>query len=91
MKISLSLEGANVVIEIRDFGIGMPKNILNNLFRMDSPTTRQGTSGEKGTGYGMPLVREYLQMMNGSIEVFSQEVDTSDFVRGTQVILRLPH
>lgn len=90
IKISLEVTEEHISVEIRDYGIGMPKNILSNIFRMDSPTTRQGTGGEKGTGYGMPLVREYLQMMEGSIEVYSKEVSTPDFARGTRVVIRLP-
>ncbi|WP_347358405.1 HAMP domain-containing sensor histidine kinase [Bdellovibrio sp.] len=79
-----------VVIEIRDYGIGIPKEILANIFNLNSQTTRPGTQGEKGTGYGMPLVREYLQMMDGTIEVFSSEETSSSAQSGTHVILKLP-
>lgn len=79
-----------VIIEIRDYGIGIPKEILANIFNLNSQTTRPGTQGEKGTGYGMPLVREYLQMMDGTIEIFSNEETTSTDPSGTKVILRMP-
>lgn len=81
---------SEVVIEIRDYGIGIPKEILANIFNLNSQTTRPGTQGEKGTGYGMPLVREYLQMMDGTIEVFSSEETSSCASSGTRVILKLP-
>lgn len=81
---------SEVIIEIRDYGIGIPQDILANIFSLSSQTTRPGTQGEKGTGYGMPLVREYLQMMEGSIEIFSNEETTSATQSGTRVILKMP-
>lgn len=88
--ISVYTDCAHAVVEVRDHGIGMPKEILRNLFRVDVETSRTGTNGEKGTGYGMPLVQEYLKMMNGDLEVFSEESDLPDFPKGTLAIVRLP-
>lgn len=81
---------SEVVIEIQDYGIGIPPEMLGQLFNINFPTSRPGTQGEKGTGYGMPLVREYLQMMDGSIEVHSRQEGSSATPKGTRVILRLP-
>ncbi|WII71442.1 HAMP domain-containing sensor histidine kinase [Bdellovibrio sp. 22V] len=81
---------SEVVIEIQDYGIGIPTAILGQIFNINAQTTRVGTQGEKGTGYGMPLVREYLQMMNGTIEITSHETATSGKPRGTRVVLKLP-
>lgn len=90
IEISVHSSCTHAVVEIRDYGVGMPKRILKNLFRVDVATTRTGTNGEKGTGYGMPLVHEYLKMMNGNLEVFSEETDLPDFPRGTLIVVRLP-
>ncbi len=78
------------VIEIQDYGIGMPENLLQKIFSLDSATTRVGTHGEKGTGYGMPLVKEYLTMMGGSIHISSQEAAIPTHPRGTKVVLKIP-
>ena len=90
IEISVHSDCANAVVEVRDHGIGMPKKILKNLFRVDVATSRTGTNGEKGTGYGMPLAHEYLKMMNGNLEVFSEETDLPDFPKGTLVVVHLP-
>ncbi|WP_413613228.1 sensor histidine kinase [Bdellovibrio sp. HCB-110] len=82
--------GDQVIIEIQDYGIGIPEHILGQIFNLNAQTTRTGTQGEKGTGYGMPLVKEYLQMMDGTIEIFSQEAATHNQPRGTRVVLKLP-
>ncbi len=88
--ISIYSDCAQAVVEVRDYGIGMPKDILENLFRVDAATSRAGTGGEKGTGYGMPLAQEYLKMMNGNLEIFSEETDLPDFPKGTLAVVRLP-
>ncbi len=79
-----------VIVEIQDFGVGMPQILLDQIFNVNVPTTRSGTLGEKGTGYGMPLVKEYLQMMGGSIEISSHEETTSSNLQGTTVRLSFP-
>jgi signal transduction histidine kinase len=78
------------VVEIQDYGIGIPEELLEQIFNLNSPTTRIGTQGEKGTGYGMPLVKEYLQMMGGSIDISSHENPTANHSQGTKVSLRFP-
>jgi len=79
-----------VVIEIQDYGVGIPKEILENIFSINAKTNRPGTLGEKGTGYGLPLVKEYLQMMQGKIEITSVEQATKDEPQETRVKLTLP-
>ncbi len=61
------------VIEVVDHGIGMPQEILENIFKEDAKVSRKGTSSEKGTGFGMPLVRRYVEKSSGEIKVESTE------------------
>lgn len=90
-KILLSTEkqGENVILSIRDFGVGMPKNILNDIFDITKATTRQGTDGEFGTGFGMPLVKKFMMAYNGKIEISSIEQKSDREVHGTEVKLFL--
>ena len=80
----------SVIIEIQDYGIGIPADILANLFSVNYNTSRAGTFGETGTGYGLPLVKEYLQLMGGAIEISSREKDHDGIKRGTLVRLHMP-
>jgi signal transduction histidine kinase len=66
-----------VTIIIRDEGIGMPKDILKNLFDQNKQVSRKGTQGETGTGYGMPLMKTFIGEFGGAVEVSSIE-KTSD-------------
>ena len=60
-------------ITVSDNGIGMPAQILSKLFDPDKHTSRAGTQGESGTGFGMPIVKSSVELCGGSIEVRSKE------------------
>jgi signal transduction histidine kinase len=64
-----------VQLQVKDSGIGIPAEILENLFSPKKKTSRVGTGGERGSGFGMPLVREYLESMGGKISVVSVSSD----------------
>lgn len=65
--------------EIADTGIGMSQEFLEHVFE---PFTREasvaGTIG--GTGLGMPIVKQLVELMGGSIEVSSKLNEGSTFV-----------
>ncbi len=82
------------VIEVIDDGIGMPPEILENLFEENAKVSRSGTCSEKGTGFGMPLVKRYVEKNSGTIEVESSERQESQdgcTEGGTTVRLRFPN
>lgn len=90
--IALAVKGECVDIVVRDFGIGIPANILNNLFRMDKTTSRPGTAGERGTGFGMPIVKSVVEKIGGTIEVHSRTREDSDdpgVITGTTFVVQL--
>jgi two-component system sensor histidine kinase/response regulator len=82
--------GAEVRVSVIDHGVGMPAAALHNLFRTDEPTSRPGTAGELGTGFGMPLVKHYVELFGGSIRVESRDEEASPEAHGTTVHLFLP-
>ena len=59
-------------ISLHDNGIGMSPEIIDNLFKPNFQIKRYGTSGEKGTGLGLILVKDFLERNNGSIWVASE-------------------
>ena len=79
-----------VKLSVKDEGIGMPEKILENLFNLEVSTSRNGTNGEFGTGFGMPLVKTYVEAFDGEIEVFSTEKSNSCPTSGTTVVITLP-
>ena len=67
----------STVIEIQDFGDGIPEDILENLFDPSKVTSRSGTSGEAGTGFGSLQVKKYTELFGGKVEVESKVGDDS--------------
>jgi signal transduction histidine kinase len=75
-------------IAIIDRGLGIPLDLQSRLFSSSEKTSRVGTEGEKGTGFGLPIVHAYMNLYGGSIEVESKckEVHSND--HGTRFTLK---
>lgn len=90
-RISLEVAdlGKEVRLTVRDDGIGMSAELLADLFHPERPTSREGTAGELGTGFGMPLVKQYIDLFGGRIVVESAEENDAARPHGTSVHLFL--
>jgi signal transduction histidine kinase len=64
-------KGSKIKITIKDYGVGIPAKLLEHLFDSKKNATRIGTQGERGTGFGMPIVKRFVEINNGTIEVTS--------------------
>jgi len=58
-------------IRVEDEGIGIPDNKLTTLFTSEEIVSTPGTAKEKGTGLGLRLCHDLIQISNGKIEVKS--------------------
>ncbi|MBE0663840.1 MAG: PAS domain S-box protein [Bacteroidales bacterium] len=75
-----SHNGNHVQFEIKDNGIGMNKDIICKLFRIDMKVSSQGTEGEPSSGLGLILCKEFIEKHGGKIWVESNlDVGTSFF------------
>lgn len=75
-KISLSAKATDnkfVEILIEDSGIGMNKNLLDHLFRIDTKTNRRGTEGEPSSGLGLIICKDLIEKQGGKLGVESKE------------------
>ncbi|KPL21479.1 MAG: hypothetical protein AMS23_09270 [Bacteroides sp. SM1_62] len=79
VRIFCEQNDSEITISIEDTGIGMSEKQLDNLFRLDSNVTMPGTSEEKGTGLGLILCKEFVDMHNGKIWAFSKPKEGSTF------------
>ncbi|MBN1199656.1 MAG: HAMP domain-containing histidine kinase, partial [Bacteroidales bacterium] len=64
---------------ITDTGIGIPPTMVDQLFRIDSKVRRDGTSNETGTGLGLILCKEFVELNGGRIWVESVEEKGTTF------------
>lgn len=56
-----------IMIAVKDDGIGMSKDIIDNLFRIDVNVSRPGTDGEASNGLGLLLCNEFVKKNGGKI------------------------
>lgn len=68
-----------VTISVQDTGVGMSKEKLDTLFRIDTNTSTDGTEHEKGTGLGLLVVYEFVLANGGTINVSSMPGEGSKF------------
>ena len=85
VTISVEDRGDDVKVTVADSGVGMDEDKLKSLFRIDEAQSENGTDGEQGTGLGLILCKEFVDMHNGTISV------TSQLESGTEFSFTLPH
>ena len=78
-------ENDGVLLTVKDSGIGMTDALLNDLFVVNRATSRKGTDGEKGTGYGMLLIKKFVDLYKASITITSRDETAYPQDHGTTV------
>jgi signal transduction histidine kinase len=69
-----------VVVSVKDNGIGMNKETLSGLFKIDSGISISGTEGELGTGLGLIICNDFIEKNLGEIWVESEPNKGSTFL-----------
>jgi PAS domain S-box-containing protein len=70
--ISADKKPSELMISISDNGIGIKKEVIGKLFRIDETYIAPGTQDEKGTGLGLILCKEFIEKHGGKIWVESE-------------------
>ncbi len=70
--ISSKKDKGEVVISIRDAGIGIPSSIRRKLLDARSHVSTNGTNGEKGSGLGLKICNEIIQSNGGWMNIESK-------------------
>ncbi len=84
ISITATQPGPDVQYCIRDNGIGMSEKIMSTVFSVDKSKRQLGTDGEKGTGLGLVLCKEFVEQHGGRIWLESEPG------KGTKVFFTLP-
>ncbi|GEM_PF-1404292 len=79
ISINISEQPGKYEVSVSDTGIGISKENINKLFRIDVPFSEYGTEKEKGSGLGLILCKESVEKHNGEIWVESEEGKGSTF------------
>jgi len=79
IKVTAKKIGDQVEIMVSDDGVGIKKEIVAKLFKIDEYHSTKGTEKETGTGLGLVLCREFVEKNSGNIIVESEEGIGSKF------------
>ena len=79
-KPSYDTENANFEFRISDNGIGMSKDFQKTIFESFTREKNSTVSGIQGTGLGMAITKNIVDMMGGTITVQSEEGKGSEFI-----------
>jgi signal transduction histidine kinase len=79
IKMGVSENDTYYYVKVADNGVGMSPKIVDQIFKIDSKHSTQGTAKEKGTGLGLILCKEFVEKNGGTIGVKSKEDKGSMF------------
>jgi signal transduction histidine kinase len=79
ITLSTGKSNEEALVSIADTGVGMSKEVIDKLFRIDAKHSTKGTAEEKGTGLGLVLCKDFVEKNNGNIGVQSEEGKGSTF------------
>jgi PAS domain S-box-containing protein len=78
-------EGTDVVLRVRDTGIGIPADMLPRIFDLFVQAERRLDRSQGGLGIGLTLVRRLVEMHGGSVTAHSDGPG-----KGSEFVVRLP-
>ena len=79
IMIKVSHENNFIIISVIDSGTGMTRKQTETLFTSENNQTQSGTNGERGSGLGLILCKEFVEKNKGTITVESQPEKGSTF------------
>lgn len=90
VRIELTKYDDHFILKLIDTGIGIPKEMQQELFNPNYKTSRHGTMGERGTGFGLPIVKNFTDLLHGEISIQSTCIKDNSSDHGTVVTLKIP-
>jgi signal transduction histidine kinase len=85
IALTAARDGQQVVISVRDSGIGIDKDSVPKMFELFSQVHGRGDAPHGGLGIGLALSRRLAEMHGGTVTAHSEGLG-----RGTEVVVRLP-
>ena len=85
VTIKAKKENQYIVVSVIDTGVGIQPVRKNTLFSLENNSYTMGTSGEKGTGLGLRICKEFIEKHNGKIWIESENE------KGTSVTFTIPN
>ena len=77
---SAKLGASHFKFHVRDNGMGMSAEFLNKIYEPFTRASSSTVSGIQGTGLGMSITKNIVEMMGGTIDISSEENKGTDVV-----------
>jgi signal transduction histidine kinase len=84
INLNLNSDDENIILSVKDNGIGIPEEIQDKVFDMFTEAKRKGTAGELPYGLGLSICKQIVEAHNGTIWFNSKPGE------GTTFYVRLP-
>ena len=78
-------EGSDVVVSVKDSGVGIPADMLSSVFELFTQVDRSLERSRTGLGIGLTMVKRLVEMHGGSVTALSEGTG-----HGSEFIVRLP-
>jgi signal transduction histidine kinase/ActR/RegA family two-component response regulator len=85
ITLSAVTEAGELVLRVRDTGVGIAPEMLPHVFEMFTQADRSSERSQGGLGLGLTLVKRLVEMHGGSVEAKSDGTG-----RGSEFVVRLP-
>lgn len=85
IRLSAEFNRGDIVVRVRDTGIGIPADKFPHIFDAFSQVDTSWKRRQGGMGIGLSLVKEFVELHDGRIEV-----DSNGETHGTTITIRLP-
>jgi len=85
VSLTADLEDQAVVVRVRDTGVGIPPEVVPQVFELFTQVDRTLNRSQGGLGIGLALVRRLVELHGGSVSVASEGIG-----KGAEFTVRLP-
>jgi PAS domain S-box-containing protein len=85
VQVSVRREGTTAIIEVTDNGLGIPRDMLEEVFTLFTQVTRTLDRSQGGLGIGLSLVRSLVELHAGTVTAYS-----AGNSQGSTFTVRLP-
>lgn len=89
IEVTAKEDPMGIVLEVKDQGPGIPENVIMSILSEEDLESSEGTAGEMGSGFGLSIVKSFVDSYGGQIEFDSRTLHTHPQDHGTSIKITL--
>ncbi len=72
VRLLVKKEAGDLIVQVKDQGIGIPREFFEKIFEDFSQVQGDARRAYEGTGLGLAMVRDFVKLMGGRVEIVSE-------------------